>query len=41
MQRLWRDAAVAGRHAFVTPDARYETYGKALLEVEERIVALV
>lgn len=41
MQRLWRDSNIAGRHAFINGDARYETYGKALLGVEDRIVALV
>lgn len=31
LQRLWRDQAVASRHAFVLPALGYELYGKALL----------
>ncbi|WP_100812192.1 oxidoreductase [Microbacterium sp. BR1] len=31
LQRLWRDQAVAARHAFVRPALGYELYGKALL----------
>ncbi len=41
LQRIWRDSAIAGRHAFVSPDTRYEVYGKALLGVDKKVVALV
>lgn len=41
MQRLWRDSNIAGRHAFINGDARYETYGKALLGIDEKILALI
>lgn len=35
LQRLWRDQAVASRHAFVLPALGYELYGKALLGRED------
>ncbi len=35
LQRLWRDQAVAARHAFVLPALGYELYGKALLGRED------
>ncbi len=41
MQRIWRDSNISGRHAFINSDARFETFGKALLGVDERIVALI
>ncbi|MFB7089198.1 acyl-CoA dehydrogenase family protein [Streptomyces sp. NPDC056296] len=41
LQRIWRDSAVAGRHAFVTPDVRYEIFGKAMLGVQDPVVPLV
>jgi alkylation response protein AidB-like acyl-CoA dehydrogenase len=41
LQRIWRDANVAARHAVVSPAVGYEVYGKALLGVEERITPLV
>jgi alkylation response protein AidB-like acyl-CoA dehydrogenase len=41
LQRIWRDANVAARHAVVSPTVGYEVYGKALLGVEEKITPLV
>jgi alkylation response protein AidB-like acyl-CoA dehydrogenase len=41
LQRIWRDANVAARHAVVSPAVGYEVYGKALLGVEEKITPLV
>jgi alkylation response protein AidB-like acyl-CoA dehydrogenase len=41
LQRIWRDANVAARHAVVSPTIGYEVYGKALLGVEEKITPLV
>lgn len=41
LQRIWRDSAVAARHAIVLPAIGYEMYGKALLGVEERISPLI
>ncbi|MBB5122950.1 oxidoreductase [Streptomyces eurocidicus] len=41
LQRIWRDASVAGRHAASTPAVGMEIYGKLLLGVEERITPFV
>lgn len=41
LQRLWRDSAVAARHAFVVPAVNYEVYGKELLGREDQITPLV
>jgi alkylation response protein AidB-like acyl-CoA dehydrogenase len=41
MQRYWRDANTAARHAGLNATVGYETYGKSLLGVEERIGGLV
>ncbi|MDR3420454.1 MAG: acyl-CoA dehydrogenase family protein [Xanthobacteraceae bacterium] len=41
LQRIWRDAAVASRHAVVLPPIGYEVYGKALLGVENNVTPLV
>ena len=41
LQRIWRDSAVAARHAVVSPAVSYEVYGKALLDVEDKITPLV
>lgn len=41
LQRIWRDSAVAARHAVVLPAVGYEVYGKALLGVENNVTALV
>jgi alkylation response protein AidB-like acyl-CoA dehydrogenase len=41
LQRIWRDAAVAARHAVVLPAVGYEVYGKALLGMENNVTPLV
>ncbi|WP_326600417.1 acyl-CoA dehydrogenase family protein [Streptomyces sp. NBC_01803] len=41
LQRIWRDANTAARHAVAAPMVGIEVYGKALLGVEERITPLV
>ena len=41
LQRIWRDAAVASRHAVVLPPIGYELYGKALLGVANNITPLI
>jgi hypothetical protein len=41
LQRIWRDSAVAARHAIVSPAINYEIYGKALLGVTESITPMV
>ncbi|WP_198654086.1 acyl-CoA dehydrogenase family protein [Nocardia aurea] len=41
LQRIWRDANVAGRHAVAVPQIGFEVYGKALLGVEEQITPLI
>lgn len=41
LQRIWRDANTAGRHAVAAPTVAMEVYGKALLGVEEKITPLV
>ena len=41
MQRIWRDANTAGRHAVVSPAVSLEVYGKALLGVENDVTDLV
>jgi alkylation response protein AidB-like acyl-CoA dehydrogenase len=41
MQRIWRDANTAGRHAVVNPNVNLEVYGKALLGVENDVTDLV
>jgi alkylation response protein AidB-like acyl-CoA dehydrogenase len=41
LQRIWRDAAVASRHAVVLPTVGYELFGKALLGVENNITPLI
>jgi alkylation response protein AidB-like acyl-CoA dehydrogenase len=41
LQRIWRDAAVASRHAVVLPPIGYELLGKALLGVENDITPLI
>jgi alkylation response protein AidB-like acyl-CoA dehydrogenase len=41
LQRIWRDAATAARHAIVSPAVSYEVYGKALLGVDESITPMV
>jgi alkylation response protein AidB-like acyl-CoA dehydrogenase len=41
LQRMWRDSAVAARHAIVLPAVGYEIYGKALLGRDDQITPLV
>jgi alkylation response protein AidB-like acyl-CoA dehydrogenase len=41
LQRIWRDAAIASRHAVVLPPIGYELLGKALLGVENNITPLI
>ena len=41
LQRIWRDAAVASRHAVVLPPIGYEVYGKALLGVDNNVTPLI
>jgi alkylation response protein AidB-like acyl-CoA dehydrogenase len=41
LQRIWRDAAVASRHAVALPPIGYELYGKALLGVKNTITPLI
>ncbi len=41
LQRIWRDAAVASRHAVVLPPIGYELYGKALLGIENEVTPLI
>ena len=41
LQRIWRDAAVASRHAVVLPPVGYELYGKALLGVKNTVTPLI
>lgn len=41
LQRIWRDSNVAARHAVVLPQVSLETYGKALLGVQEHITPII
>jgi alkylation response protein AidB-like acyl-CoA dehydrogenase len=41
LQRLWRDSAVAARHAVILPQVSFEVYGKALLGIKEQITPLI
>lgn len=41
LQRIWRDSAVAARHAVVLPQIGYEVYGKALLGIKAQITPLL
>jgi alkylation response protein AidB-like acyl-CoA dehydrogenase len=41
MQRIWRDANTAARHAFVLPPVCEEIYGKVLLGVKRNITPLI
>jgi alkylation response protein AidB-like acyl-CoA dehydrogenase len=41
LQRIWRDANVAGRHAVAAPGIAMEVYGKALLDVDETVTPLI
>lgn len=41
LQRIWRDSAVAARHALVVPAVNFEIYGKALLDRDDQITPLI
>jgi alkylation response protein AidB-like acyl-CoA dehydrogenase len=41
LQRIWRDSAVAARHAVTLPAVNYEIYGKALLDRDDQITPLI
>ena len=41
LQRIWRDANVAGRHAVAAPGIAMEVYGKALLGIDETVTPLI
>jgi 3-hydroxy-9,10-secoandrosta-1,3,5(10)-triene-9,17-dione monooxygenase len=41
LQRIWRDAEVASRHAIVHPEVNAEIYGRALLGDTENVTPLV
>lgn len=41
LQRIWRDSNVAARHAVVLPQVSLETYGKALLGIDEHITPII
>jgi len=41
LQRIWRDSNIAARHATILPQVSLETYGKALLGVQEHITPLL
>jgi len=41
MQRVWRDLETCSRHAVVNPEISTEIYGRALLDVDEQITALI
>ncbi|MEV5388645.1 acyl-CoA dehydrogenase family protein [Streptomyces sp. NPDC052721] len=41
LQRIWRDANVAARHAGLVPAVGLEVYGKALLGIGERVSLMV
>ncbi|MEU0113221.1 hypothetical protein ABZ137_05700 [Streptomyces bobili] len=41
LQRTWRAAGVAARHAGPVPAVGPEVYGKSLLDVDERVSLMV
>jgi len=41
LQRIWRDSAVAARHAVALPVVNYEIYGKALLGRQDQPTVLI
>ena len=41
LQRIWRDSAVAARHAVTLPAVNFEIYGKALLGRNDQITLLI
>lgn len=41
LQRIWRDSNVAARHAVILPQVSMETYGKALLGIDDHITQIL
>ncbi len=41
IQRLWRDSAVAARHAYIVPAVALEMYGTALLARDGQITPML
>lgn len=41
LQRIWRDSAVAARHALAVPAVNQEIFGKALLDRDDQITPLI
>lgn len=41
LQRIWRDSNVAARHAVMLPQVSMETYGKALLGIDQHITVIL
>jgi alkylation response protein AidB-like acyl-CoA dehydrogenase len=41
LQRIWRDSAVAARHAVTPPPVNFEIYGKALLGRTDQMTPLI
>jgi alkylation response protein AidB-like acyl-CoA dehydrogenase len=41
LQRMWRDANIAARHALLATDPALEIYGRALLGVEGNITPAI
>jgi alkylation response protein AidB-like acyl-CoA dehydrogenase len=41
LQRIWRDSAIAARHALTLPAVNFEIYGKALLGRQDQITLLI
>lgn len=41
LQRIWRDANIAARHAGLVPAVGLEVYGKTLLDIGERVSLMV
>lgn len=41
LQRIWRDSAVAARHAIASPAISVEAYGRALLGIDEQMTPFI
>jgi len=41
LQRMWRDASIATRHALLATDPSLEIYGRALVGAEGNITPLI
>ncbi|WP_264059738.1 acyl-CoA dehydrogenase family protein [Mycobacterium montefiorense] len=37
LNQIWRDAEIAGRHAFVTPEIGKEVYGRLLIGADDAL----